>query len=183
MLENDRQSSVSELVQEMENSQTVLMARHANDPNAGLALHGSVEKYKMFVCDTGLFITLAFWDNAYTDNIIYQKLLSDKLRSDLGYVFENMVAQMLKAAGNELYYHTWPTGKGNHNYEIDFLLSRKGKVCPIEVKSSGYKSHASLDTFKVKFSSRIDQNYLIYTKDLRRDGDVMLLPVFMTPLL
>ena len=88
------------------------MARHANDPNAGLALHGSVEKYKMFVCDTGLFITLAFWDNAYTDNIIYQKLLSDKLRSDLGYVFENMVAQMLKAAGNELYYHTWPTGKG-----------------------------------------------------------------------
>jgi len=183
VLENDRQSSVSELVQEMENSQTVLMARHANDPNAGLALHGSVEKYKMFVCDTGLFITLAFWDNAYTDNIIYQKLLSDKLRSDLGYVFENMVAQMLKAAGNELYYHTWPTGKGNHNYEIDFLLSRKGKVCPIEVKSSGYKSHASLDTFKVKFSSRIDQNYLIYTKDLRRDGDVMLMPAFMTPLL
>ena len=100
-----------------------------------------------------------------------------------GHVFENMVAQMLKAAGNELYYHTWPTGKGNHNYEIDFLLSRKGKVCPIEVKSSGYKSHASLDTFKVKFSSRIDQNYLIYTKDLRRDGDVMLMPVFMTPLL
>ena len=75
VLENDRQSSVSELVQEMENSQTVLMARHANDPNAGLALRGSVEKYKMFVCDTGLFITLAFWDNAYTDNIIYQKLL------------------------------------------------------------------------------------------------------------
>ena len=183
VLENDRQDSVSEIVQEMENSQTVIIARHANDPSAGLALHGNVEKYKMFVCDTGLFITLAFWDNVYTENIIYEKLLSDKLKSDLGYVFKNMVAQMLRAAGNELYYHTWPTENGKHNYEIDFMLSRKGKICPIEVKSSGYKTHASLDAFRDKFSSRILQSYLVYTKDFRQDGETILLPVYMTPLL
>ena len=114
-----------------------------------------------------------------TENVIYQKLLTDKLSADLGYVYENLVAQMLTAAGNRLFYHTWPTESGKHNYEIDFILSRGSKICPIEVKSSGYKTHASLDAFKAKFSSRIGQNYLVYSKDLRKDGDIVLVPAFM----
>ena len=142
-----------------------------------------MSQYKMFVGDTGLFITLAFWDNSVTDNIIYQKLLSDKLSSDLGYVYENVVAQMLRASGNRLFYHTWPTESGKHNYEIDFLLSRGNKICPVEVKSSGYKSHTSLDEFCKKISSRIGSRYLIYTKDLKKDGEVSLVPVYMTPFL
>ena len=119
-----------------------------------------------FVNDTGLFVTLAFRDKDITENVIYQKLLSDKLSADLGYVYENIVAQMLKVAGNELFYHTWPTESGKHNYEIDFLLSRGSKVCPIEVKSSGYKNHASLDAFLRKYPERVGQGYLLYTKDL-----------------
>ena len=103
------------------------------------------------VGDTGLFITLAFWDKDVTENVIYQKLLSDKLSADLGYVYENVVAQMLKASGNELFYHAWPTPSGKHNYEIDFLLSRNSKLCPIEVKSSGYRAHVSLDEFCRKY--------------------------------
>ena len=91
-----------------------------------------------------------------------------------------MGIQMLKAAGNELFYHVWPTDNGKHNYEIDFLLSRGSKICPVEVKSSGYKSHASLDAFKGKFSSRILHSYLVYTKDLRKDGDTLLVPTFLT---
>lgn len=134
----------------------------------------------MFLNDTGLFITLAFWDKDMTENIIYEKLLSDKLSADMGYIYENIVAQMLKANGNELYYHTWPTESGRHNYEIDFLLTRGAKLCPIEVKSSGYKSHASLDAFCKKFSDRIGSRYLIYTKDLRKDEATILIPVFMT---
>ena len=130
--------------------------------------------------DTGLFITLAFRDKDVTENIIYKKLLSDKLSADLGYVYENVVAQMLKASGNELFYHTWPTESGKHNYEIDFLLSRGNKICPIEVKSSGYKSHASLDAFYRKFSDRILYRYLIYTKDYRKENDIQLVPVFLT---
>jgi len=137
----------------------------------------------MFVADTGLFITLAFWDKQVTENIIYQKLLSDKLSADLGYVYENMVAQMLKAAGNELYYYTWPTPSGKHNYEVDFLLSRGNKLCPIEVKSSGYKKHASLDEFCKKFSDKVSKRYLLYTKDLHIDGETTLVPVYMTSLL
>ena len=94
-------------------------------------------QYKMYVGDTGLFVTLAFWDKSITENIIYQKLLSDKLSANLGYVYENIVAQMLTATGNKLFYHTWPSETSNHNYEVDFIHSHGAKIWPIEVKSSG----------------------------------------------
>ena len=177
---SEDKDTMDELLKELEDSLTVNFAHHADDPNIGMPMHTSYDQYKLFVGDTGLFITMAFWDKAVTENIIYQKLLTDKLSADLGYVYENLVAQMLTVAGNRLFYHTWPTESGKHNYEIDFILSRGNKICPVEVKSSGYKTHASLDAFKAKFSSRIGQNYLIYSKDLRKDGDIYLIPAFMT---
>ncbi|MBQ4525782.1 MAG: ATP-binding protein [Bacteroidaceae bacterium] len=180
VINQGKQDRMEELLQDMEDSQVVLFSHHANDPNVGFSLHEDNSQYKMFMNDTGLFITLAFWDKDITENIIYQKLLSNKLSADLGYVYENIVAQMLKTAGNELYYHTWPTESGKHNYEIDFLLSRGNKICPIEVKSSGYKTHASLDAFQKKYPERILHSYLVYTKDLRKDQGVVMLPAFMT---
>ena len=178
--EGTRNSVLAEIISEIKESMVVNMAYHANDPSAGMALHQDPSKYKMFTGDTGLFVTLAFWDRKFTDNTIYHKLLSDKLSTDLGYVYENVVAQMLKAAGHELYYYTFPTESGKHNYEVDFLIADGDKVSPIEVKSSGYKAHTSLDAFCMKFSSRIRNKYLVYTKDLRKDGDALYLPVYMT---
>ena len=175
-----RNSALAEILSEVRESMVVNMAYHANDPSAGMALHQDPNKYKMFAGDTGLFVTLAFWDRKFTDNTIYHKLLSDKLSTDLGYVYENVVAQMLKASGHELYYYTFPTGSGKHNYEVDFLIADGDKVSPVEVKSSGYKAHTSLDAFCGKFSSRIRNKYLVYTKDMRKDGDVLYLPVYMT---
>lgn len=180
VIEQGKQDRVEELLQDMEDSQVVLFSHHADDPNVGLSLHEDMRRYKMFMNDTGLFITLAFWDKDMTENIIYHKLLSDKLSADLGYVYENIVAQILTASGNKLFYHTWPTKSGKHNYEIDFLLSQGAKLLPIEVKSSGYRSHASLDSFCEKFSNRVSERYLIYTKDYRKDGNTTLLPVVMT---
>lgn len=180
VIEHAKQDRLEEILQDMKDSMVVLFSHHADDPTVGLSLHEDNTQYKMFLNDTGLFITLAFWDKDMTENIIYEKLLSDKLSADMGYIYENIVAQTLKANGNELYYHTWPTESGRHNYEIDFLLTRGAKLCPIEVKSSGYKSHASLDAFCKKFSDRIGSRYLIYTKDLRKDEATILIPVFMT---
>ena len=174
------EEEMNEILQDMEDSMAVSFSYHADNPSVGLSQHKNMQQYKMFVGDTGLFVTMAFWDNAVTENIIYQKLLSDKLVSDLGYVYENVIAQMLRARGDKLYYHTWPTPSGKHNYEIDFLLSRGYKLCPIEVKSSGYKAHASMDNFCKKFSQHIGIKYLLYTKDLRKDEDLWLLPVYLT---
>lgn len=175
-----RNENLEEIISEMKESMVVNISYHANDPNIGMALHKSTDRYKLFVGDTGLFVTLAFWDKKFTDNTIYNKLLSDKLPADLGYVYENMVAQMLKVSGHELYYYTFPTESGKHNYEVDFLIADGDKVSPIEVKSSGYKTHTSLDAFMAKFSNRIRHRYLIYSKDLRKDTDILCLPIYMT---
>jgi uncharacterized protein len=172
-----------QLIAELRESMTVNLSYHVNDPSVGMSLSADLNKYKMYVTDTGLFITLAFKDKDFTENVIYQKLMTDKLDTNLGYVYENVVAQMLTAAGNKLFYYTFPTETGKHNYEIDFILSRGNKICPIEVKSSGYNRHASLDAFCKKFSSRVLQRYLIYTKDLRKDEQTLLLPVYLTQFL
>ncbi len=172
---------IDELLLCLEDSKTINIAYHADDPYVGMSLTMDYGKYKLYVGDTGLFVTLAFWDKDFTENIIYNKLLSDKLSANIGYVYENLVAQMLRASGDRLFYYTFPKDK-THFYEIDFLLSRGNKLCPIEVKSSGYKTHASLDAFCRKFSDRIGQRYLIYTKDLQKDEQTLLLPVYMTPL-
>ena len=180
VLPNTKPDRILGIVGDMKDSLTVNIAYHANDPSAGLSMHEDISRYKMFIVDTGLFVTLAFMDRDFTENIIYEKLLSDKLDADLGYLYENMVAQMLYSNGNRLFYYTFPKEKSTHNYEIDFLLAGGNKVCPIEVKSSGYKTHASMDAFSGKFSGKIGQKYLIYTKDLRKDGDILCLPIYMT---
>lgn len=180
VLENQRNSTVLELISEMESSKTVLVSYKSDDPNAGLTKTKDLENFKLFVCDTGLFTTMLFMDKDFTDNIIYEKLLSDKLSVNLGYLYENVVAQILKANGNSLFYYTFLDEKSRHNFEIDFLLARNNKVCPIEIKSSGYKTHASLDAFSEKYSSRILNKYLVYTKDLGKDKDVFSIPVYMT---
>lgn len=175
-------SKLFEYMKNLEDSKTTLFSYHSNDPNVGMSLTKDISRFKIFCADTGLFVTLAFWDKDYTENIIYQKLLSDKLTANLGYVYENLIAQMLAAAGNKLFYYTWAKDS-THNYEIDFLLSRGAKLNPIEVKSSGYNAHASLDAFCEKYSNVVDNRYLIYTKDLKKDAQTLLLPVYMTPLL
>ena len=179
-----RQSSdkTKELIAEIESSKTVTIAHHANDPQVGMGMFADFNVYKMFLADTGLFVTLAFKDKLYTENEIYRKLLSDKLESNMGYVYENLVAQMLKTKGYEVFYYTFPT-ENKHNYEIDFLLTKGKKIVPIEVKSSGYKTHKSLDMFCEKFSSRIGERILLYTKDYQKDGPVTCLPIYYTPFL
>lgn len=183
VLKDERAESVLELIAELKDSKTVLVSYHSNDPNAGISNNKDLEKFKLFLCDTGLFTTLMFKDKDFTENIIYEKLLSDKLSANLGYLYENVVAQILTANGNMLFYHTFMNESTRRNYEIDFLLARKNKVCPLEVKSSGYKTHASLDAFSKKFSDRILDKYLIYTKDFAKDEDIFCLPIYLVQFL
>ena len=168
------------VIAEVEDSMTVNIAYHVDDPNIGLALTRNEDYFKMYASDTGLFVTLAFKDKDITENVIYEKLLNDKLSANLGYVYENMIAQMLRASGKDLYYHTIPYAEGKKYYEVDFLISDRHKIAPIEVKSSGYKSHKSLDEFSAKYSERIMNRYVIYTKDYKRENGVEYLPVYMT---
>ena len=121
--EGARLEYVREIIPDMLNSYTVNIAYHANDPGIGMSLVKDSGRYKLFLSDVGLFVTLAFKDKNYTENVIYNKLLSDKLEVNLGYVYENVVAQMLIAKGNNLFYYTMGSETSHRLYEIDFLIS------------------------------------------------------------
>ncbi len=180
VLANRQSSSILEEIAELRESKTVLVAHHVNDPNAGMSASIDLEKFKLYLADTGLFVTLAFKDSDFTENVIYGQLLSDRLPVNLGAVYENIVAQELVARGRNLFYHTWEKEGAHRNYEIDFIIPDGKKIDPIEVKSSRYKTHASLDAFAKKYSDRIGKQYLIYTKDLQRDGIVTCIPTYLT---
>lgn len=183
VLSGSRAGDILEQIAELKDSGTVLVAYHANDPGAGMAQNKELERFKLFIADIGLFVTLAFKDRSFTENAIYSRLLNDTLQANLGYLYENVIAQTLATNGHELYYHTFLNAKTRHNYEIDFLITEKNKICPIEVKSSGYKSHASIDAFSQKFSSKIIRKIMLYTKDYMRDGDMEYIPVYMAQFL
>ncbi len=183
VLSGSRAGDILEQIAELKDSGTVLVAYHANDPGAGMAQNKDLERFKLFTADIGLFVTLAFKDRSFTENDIYSRLLNDTLQANLGYLYENVIAQTLATNGHELYYHTFLNAKTRHNYEIDFLITEKNKICPIEVKSSGYKSHASIDAFSQKFSSKIIRKIMLYTKDYMRDGDMECIPVYMAQFL
>ena len=181
--EGIRSEKVRKLIPDMLSSYTVNIAYHANNPDVGMSLEKDAGRYKLFNSDVGLFITLAFKDKKYTENIIYNKLLSDKLDVNLGYVYENVVAQMLIAKGNNLFYYTMKSETSNHLYEIDFLTSVKDKICPLEVKSGNYRTHKSLDAFCNKFSNRIGSKYVVHTKDYKWENGIYYIPMYMVPFL
>lgn len=183
IIENQRAENILPILEDMKASMMVNVANHCDDPNVGMSLTKNLEKFKLYMNDTGLFVTHVFKDKRAVDNIIYEKLLNDKLEANLGYIFENIVAQTLRFIGDDLFYYTFQSETSNHSYEIDFLISRGSKICPLEVKSGGYNTHSSIDKFVRKFSSRIRDKYLIYTKDFKKDKDTILLPVYLTQFL
>lgn len=184
VVQNTEVDKLADIWKDLEDSLTVNFAYRTTDPNVGLGLHKDLDTFRIYLCDTGLFVTLAFWDRDVVANTLYQRLLSDKLSADLGYVYENVVSQMLRSAGHSLYFYTFPADPEKKKYyEIDFLTSSDNKINPLEVKSSGYKTHRSLDVFIERYSSRISRPTMIYTKDLMWENGILYLPAYMTPLL
>ena len=167
------------LISELNDSKVVNIAYHSNDPRVDLSATKDLSTYKVYMGDTGLFVTLLFKNRDFTENIIYEKLLSDKLPVNLGYLYENAVAQTLVANGHKLYYYTFYNETQKRNYEVDFIFSKQNKICPIEVKSSNYRVHASIDKFNEKFSDRILNRHIIHTKDLSKDKDIICLPIYL----
>ena len=151
------------------------------DVSPSLSLYEDLNSYKLYVADTGLFVTMLFNSNDNSHNDIYKKLLSDKLDVNLGYLYENLIAQMIASSNKKLYYFTFPKTNSSHNYEIDFLLNRNTKIIPLEVKSNKINNHNSLDFFKIKYSKYINQKYIISKKDYFKKDDIINLPFYFVP--
>ena len=172
-----------ELLYELIDSKTVLPCFNSTDPRVSLADTKDFDSYKMYLADTGLFVTLLFIDRPSAENEIYAKLLSDKLPANLGYLYENLVAQMITAADRELYYHTWEKEGSTHYYEVDFLISAKSKITAFEIKSSGIGKHESIDEFCKKYASNVEKAYLLSQRDTESEGTLLKRPFYLTPFL
>lgn len=153
---------------------------NATDPNVGLALSSDNTTQKCYMGDTGLLISHTFMDRPYIENDLYKAVLFGKLNINEGMIMENIVAQMLRRNGHKLYFYSRHDKERRENHmEIDFLITEKKKIAPIEVKSGSYQVHSSLDKFKRKFSSKLGNSYILYSKDIMiRDG-VIHLPIYM----
>lgn len=124
-----------------------------------------------------------FIDRPEAENELYAKLLSDKLPANLGYLYENLVAQMIASTERELFYHTWEKKGSTHYYEVDFLVFEGSKVNVFEVKSSGIGKHESIDDFSVKYSKHVRKTYLLSQKDVDKDGALLMKPIYLFPFL
>lgn len=153
---------------------------NATDPGVGLALSADNTTQKCYMADTGLLVTHTFMDNAFMENELYRAILFDKLNINEGMIMENIVAQMLRTNGHKLYFYSRSDTDNRENHmEIDFLITEGKKIAPIEVKSSNYTSHSSLDKFRNKFSSKIGNSYILYSKDVMIKDGIIHLPFYM----
>ena len=162
-------------------SKTVLPCFNVSDPGILLAQTRETDNFKLYLSDTGLFVAMLFGDRAVGREDIYRKLLSDKLDANLGYLYENVAAQILAASGRELYFHTWQKEGSSHAYEIDFLLPQGKKVVPVEIKSSAARNHKSIEAFSEKFSNVVGDRYLFSQKDVSSEGMLKMRPLYMLP--
>lgn len=172
-----------EFLYDLIDSKTVLPCFNTTDPRVSLSYTKDFSSYKLYLSDTGLFVTLMFMDRPETENTIYAKLLSDKLPANLGFLYENLVAQMIFSTGRELYYHTWEKKGSTHYYELDFLASDESKINAFEIKSSRTDRHESIDEFSKRFSKNIRNTYLLSQKDSGNENQLLLRPFYLLPFL
>ena len=176
-------TKAEELLYDLIDSRTVIPCYNSTNPRSSLSDTKDFDSYKLYLSDTGLFVTLMFIDRPEAENDVYAKLLSDKLPSNLGYLYENLAAQMLAATDRELFYHTWEKKDSTHYYEVDFLVSEGSKLNAFEVKSSGIGKHESINEFAIKYSKHVHKTYLVSQKDVNKDGALLMRPFYLFPFL
>lgn len=164
-------------------SKIVDCCRSVFDISPSLAQYTDYSKFKLYVADTGLFVSMLFNSASKEHEDLYKKSLSDKLELNLGYLYENVAAQIITSAKRKLYYFNFPKENSTHSYEIDFLLNNGNKILPLEIKSSKINVHKSIDEFSRKYPKYMSHSYIISSKDYFKDGNLINLPFYLLPFL
>lgn len=162
-------------------SKMVLPCYNLTQPSLTLAQNKKYDDYKLYLFDTGLFVTLLFNEPNGVGADIYSKLTSNTLKADLGYLYENVAAQIIASSKRQLYFFTWRKENSTHSYEIDFLITGQKKIIPIEIKSSFVNAHKSIDAFGERYSDITGRRILFSQKDVAHDGMLEFKPIYMLP--
>jgi len=173
----------------LEDSRMVNISYNTTAPNIGLQLNEDRTTLKCYFCDTGLLISLAFSARGIVTNEIYQKLMFDKLEIDEGMLVENIVAQMLKASGNKLFFYSnYDKEEAENRMQVDFLIQKevvtsRHNISPIEVKSRTGYTLTSIQKCIKKFRQYLSTPYVLHTKDVELKDGLVYLPLYMTGVL
>ncbi len=170
----------------LDDAKIVNICYNTTAPNIGLQLNEDRTVLKCYFCDTGLLISLAFSARGIVTNEIYQKLMFDKLEIDEGMLVENIVAQMLKASGKELFFYSnYDKEEAENRMQIDFLIQKevvtsRHNISPIEVKSGSNYTLTSINKCIKKFGQYLSTPFVLHTKDLEMKDGLVYLPLYMT---
>ena len=173
----------------LDDAMMVNMCFNSTEPTIGLKMREDNLTFKCYLGDTGLLISHAFDENGVVPNELYQQLLRDKLEVNEGMIVENIVAQMLTAAGHKLYFYSnYSKENAEDRMELDFLITERKitsrhNISAIEVKSSKNYTLSSLRKAKKKYSNQIGKSYVLHTKDFKEEEGIIYLPLYMTPCL
>ena len=173
----------------LEESQVVNICWASTEPSIGLRMKQDNTRLKCYMGDTGLLISMAFDERSIVSEELYRKLLLDKLEVNKGMLVENIVAQMLRAAGHKLYFYSqYSREDPDENMEIDFLIQKsmitsRHNISPIEVKSGAGYTLSSLKRLNKKYGEQLSMSYVIHYQDFKEEDGICYLPIYMTPLL
>lgn len=154
---------------------------NSTEPTLGINLNLDRLTLKCYMADTGLLIAHSIEDGTVLEEEVLKAIMFDRVGINEGMFVENIVAQMLVAAGHKLFFYSRVDKEDYHNnIEIDFLIRDKKKICPVEVKSGEFKKHTSIDRFSKKYSDKVEKSYIIYMKDLSKEENIVMIPIYMT---
>jgi predicted AAA+ superfamily ATPase len=180
---NQRADSVlfASTIEKLIESKMVIAVYRCTDPTGGFALTKDLGAFKLYFNDTGLFTSIVFPSTKNDGGDIYQRLILDKLKTNLGMLFENVAAQTLVANAFEPFYYSWSQEAGGETkkYEIDFLVFMRGKTTPFEVKSRAVSNKESLERFRERFAQKVGEKYIVDIKPLRFGDNLTYLPYYM----
>ena len=168
----------------LDEAMIINISENVNDPSAAFNLSTIDPAFKCYLMDTGLLVSLAYKNKDYLENELYRAILFDKLHINEGMIVENVVAQLLKTNGDNIYYYKKVDKEIKRTIlEIDFLIRRNNKIIPVEVKSSSASSISSLKKFKELFNTKVGLQYVLYDGDIKKDGEIVYLPYFMASII
>lgn len=165
------------------------IAYNTTEPSIGLGLNEDDSTLKCYMADTGLLLSHAFSENDIVSENLYNKILSDKLEFNGGMIIENIVAQMLRAAGHELYFFSrYDKENAESRMEVDFLIAKsritsRHNISPVEVKSSIRYTLTSLKKCISKYGHFLSVPYVVHASDFKEQDGITYLPLYMVPLL
>ncbi|MFI3173320.1 MAG: DUF4143 domain-containing protein, partial [Eubacteriales bacterium] len=142
------------------------------EPTVPLLLSKSSNLFKLFLSDVGLLAS------TYADGIQI-KILNKEKDINYGAIYENLVAQELKAHGFDLYFF-----QNKKQGEVDFIIEYQGAPLPIEVKSGkAYSRHKALDNVLNQELYGINHAIVFCNENVQVVDDVSYLPIYMVGLL